>query len=420
MRRTSSSPPEAMAWAPLSTTLRSACSSRSASTRQSTGRAGDWLSTVTSRVWKSAEASISTLETTAAQILILQLKLDRAGEIDEGLDDAIEAADLALDDVEVAQRVAADLNLVPEQFQVNDDGVDGVLDFVADAGRESADRGHAARNLQLGFDLPNGFEVVDGEQSAEGMTVAGLGVVDEVEGDLDAAAGFGGDFFLDDGHAALERVAYEAAEAGVAVEDLADFSAEDAFAADVEEALAGAGDQDGAGVAGEEHDAVLQVGEDLVEVLAQGGEDLLDVADALAEALDLAGNLSDSVVAARRDSRSGTGSWGRHQLGFDAAQFAGCGGSASASCAASSVKALADLLDGLQSEVGHEGGDDHGDDHGQAHETERLDQPGLEGVAEKGGANADADGQEGLIVAVEAERDVVDLGPARRRCGRCG
>ena len=30
-------------------------------------------------------------------------------------------------------------------------------------------------------------------------------------------------------------------------------------------------------------------------------------------------------------------------------------------------------------------------------------------MAEKGGANADADGQEGLVVAVEAERDVVDL-----------
>ena len=81
----------------------------------------------------------------------------------------------------MAQRVAADLDLVPQQFEVNHDRIDGILDFVSDAGSEAADGRHAARDFQLGFDLLDRFEIVDGEQSAERMTVARLGVVDKVE-----------------------------------------------------------------------------------------------------------------------------------------------------------------------------------------------------------------------------------------------
>src|SRR5580700_1313143 len=95
-----------------------------------------------------------------AQILILELELHGAREINQRLDNTIEAANLALDNVEMPQRVAAGMNLVPEQLQMDDDGVDGILDLVADSGREAADRGHAARNLELGLDLADRLQVV--------------------------------------------------------------------------------------------------------------------------------------------------------------------------------------------------------------------------------------------------------------------
>ena len=353
---------------------------------------------------------MSTPETIAAQILILELQLDRAGEIDQGLDDPVQAANLALDDVQVAQRIAADLDLVPQQLKVDDDGVDGILDFVPDAGSEAADRRHAPGNLQLGLDLPNRFEVVNGEQSAERMAVARLRVVDEVERDFDPAPGLGGHLFLHDRHPAFEGVADEPAEAGRAVEDLPDLGAENPLAADVEEALAGAGDQHGAGVAGEEHDPVLQIGEDLIEVLAQGAEDFLDVADALAEAFDLAGDLGDRVPAATGFGVRGCGA--RQQLRLEVRRSGRGRPPGEFLLRGQRVEALADLFDGLQREVRHESGDDHGDDHGQAHEAEGLQQPRLEGVAEKSGADPDADREEGLIVAVKTQGDVVDLGRA--------
>jgi len=158
------------------------------------------------------------------------------------------------------------------------------------------------------------------------MPIAGLRVVNEIERNFDAAAGFGGDFFLDNGHAALEGVANDAAEPRIAVENLADFRPKDVLAADVKEALDRAGDQDGSSIAGEKHDAVLQIGKDLVEILAESGEYFFHVADALAKALNFAGNLSDRVVAAAPRFALGRRKLGSDQLGFDgAAQFTGSG-----------------------------------------------------------------------------------------------
>ena len=51
---------------------------------------------------------------------------------------------LSVDDLEVPRRGAIGVaELGFEQLKVNDDCVNGVLDFVADAGGESADGSHA-------------------------------------------------------------------------------------------------------------------------------------------------------------------------------------------------------------------------------------------------------------------------------------
>ncbi len=249
------------------------------------------------------------------------------------------------------------LHLVAQQFEVHHDGVDGVLDLVADSRGETADGGHAPRDLELGFDFADGFQIVEGEQRAERMAVARLGIMNEVERDFDAAAGFGGHFFLHDGHAPLEGIADERPRR-VLRSKISRTSAPKMRSRPMfRKRSHGAGNQDGAGVPGEQHDAVLQIGEDLVEVLAQGGEDLFDVANALAEALDFAGDLSHGIVSApRRPAPEGrpagnSGSMVRRRLGD--AVF-----SASSSWAAQSVEPTADLLNGLQSEVGHKGGND--------------------------------------------------------------
>ena len=61
-------------------------------------------------------------------------------------------------------------------------------------------------------------------------------------------------------------------------------------------------DQHRAPVAGEEQDAVLQIAENLVEILLQRGEDLFHIAHALADALDLGGNLGGRVLPGRGSS----------------------------------------------------------------------------------------------------------------------
>ena len=62
---------------------------------------------------------------------------------------------------------------------MDDDGVDGVLDLVSDAGGEASDGGHAAGDLQFGLDLFNRLQVVEGDQCAEAL--AGVVVENEIE-----------------------------------------------------------------------------------------------------------------------------------------------------------------------------------------------------------------------------------------------
>ena len=108
-----------------------------------------------------------------AQVLLAELDLHGAGEVDQGLDDAVKAVNLGVNDFEVADGGCAGVaELGLEQLEVDDDGVDGVLDLVADAGGEAADGGHAAGEFQLRLDLLGGLEVVEGDERAQALRVS--------------------------------------------------------------------------------------------------------------------------------------------------------------------------------------------------------------------------------------------------------
>ena len=91
--------------------------------------------------------------------------------------------------------------------------------------------------------------------------------------------------------------------------------AEDGFARNLEESPRRFRHQHGAAVCGEQQDAVLQVAENLVEILFQRREDFLNIAHALADALDLGRYLRGSVQV-------------RPRLGFFCRDGLACRGSA--------------------------------------------------------------------------------------------
>ena len=79
----------------------------------------------------------------------MEVKFHGAGEVGEGLDDAIEALHLTGEDIDVALcsfagAVACGCYFGAKEFEVNDHGIDGIFDFVADAGGEFADGGESA------------------------------------------------------------------------------------------------------------------------------------------------------------------------------------------------------------------------------------------------------------------------------------
>jgi len=239
-----------------------------------------------------------------AEVLFAELEFNGSAEIDEELDNAVEAMDFGFDDFEVTHgRSAGTGELAFEELDMDDDGVDGVFDFVPDAGGESADGGHAAGELEFRLDGFGGLKVMKGNERAEAL--AGVVVEDEVDGGLDAATGFGEDFFLNEGDAGVKRVAEDDAEDGGAIEDFASVEAEDCVSLDGEESAGGFRDKDSAAVSGEEQDAVLKISENLIEVLFQGGEDFFDIAHALTEALDFSGDGGCGVLARGFASRGG-------------------------------------------------------------------------------------------------------------------
>ncbi len=99
-----------------------------------------------------------------------------------------------------------------EQLQVDHDGVDGVLDFVAHAGGEPADGGHAPRELELRLDGFGRFKIVQHDQRAQPLLR--VFVVDELQRCLNAASGFRANLFLDQRGAGVEGLAQHPAQGG--------------------------------------------------------------------------------------------------------------------------------------------------------------------------------------------------------------
>ncbi len=78
--------------------------------------------------------------------------------------------------------------------------------------------------------------------------------------------------------------------------------AENVFARKFEESPRRLGHQHRASVPGEEQNAVLQIAENLVEIFSQRGEDLFHITHALADPLNLGGNLRGRILPGARPS----------------------------------------------------------------------------------------------------------------------
>ena len=189
------------------------------------------------------------------------------------------------------------VQLVSQQFEMHHDGVDGVLDLVADSGGKPADGRHSAREFQLAFDFAHRFQIVQRKQGAQALPLpVGVFIVDEIERNLHSTAGFGRDLFLHHGNPGVEGISHRPAQQRVPVEHLVNFSSQDVIAVHAEEPFDRVADQHGAVVAGEKENSVFQIGHDLVEVLFQRRENLFHVAHAAAEALDLVRYLHHGIA----------------------------------------------------------------------------------------------------------------------------
>ena len=86
----------------------------------------------------------------ASQINFFKPQLTRPGEVNQDLNDAIEAVNLVADDVHVTARVGINLvQFVLQKLQMQNDRVDRVLDFVGDAACGSCARGETTRQFQF-------------------------------------------------------------------------------------------------------------------------------------------------------------------------------------------------------------------------------------------------------------------------------
>ena len=131
------------------------------------------------------------------------------------------------------------------------------------------------------------------------QALLGVFVVDKLQRGLNAASGFSTNLLLVESGAGIERFAENAAQGCGGIEDIVSVKAENVLARNFKEAPRRLRHEDGAPIAGEEQDAILKVAENLVEIFSQRGEDLLHITHALADALDLCGNLGGRILPGR-------------------------------------------------------------------------------------------------------------------------
>jgi len=123
--------------------------------------------------------------------------------------------------------------------------------------------------------------------------------LDEIEGHQHAAAVAVVHLHARKGLMAVNRIPHQPAERPLGGEDGFHAFAQHLAPGAADKLLGGGADQHHLPVTGEQHQAVLQVGHDLIEVLLQGGENLLNIAKLAAEPVDLGGHHSILVRALR-------------------------------------------------------------------------------------------------------------------------
>src|SRR5579871_290261 len=249
------------------------------------------------------------------------------------------------------------------------DGVNGILDLVRDAAGEAAAGREPAGHLDFVADPLYRFRVAHDEQSADLRVF----LLHEIEGNLHALAAGRLELPLRNGALALEGIEEGGTDAGIAVEDFADGAAQQLTPGASEESFDRGADQHDTGITGEEHQAILQLGHELIDVVFQCRENFASVADLASEV----GNLErdQSVFVMPRGARA--------EIALLAAGHA--------------VEIAADGFQRSQSEVGDSRREKQREKDRRYRKVERVHDLQIDLALQKDRRNADTNGAEGFI-----------------------
>ena len=227
------------------------------------------------------------------QVHFFQPQIAGTSEVDQDLHDAVEAVNFVADDVHVAARVGIVLlQLVLQQLQMQHDGIDGVLDLVRHASGQAAAGGKAARNFNLILNAAHRFGIAHGEQRADRRAL----FLNEVERHLHAAAIGSVEFVLHQRTLLLECGQNHCAQNRSIGENFFRGASQDFAARAAQKFFRRGAHQHDPRIAREEHEPVLQLGHDLLDVVFQRGENLVGIANLPAQVRDLQRDQADFVA----------------------------------------------------------------------------------------------------------------------------
>src|SRR6185312_9556445 len=208
------------------------------------------------------------------EICIFQAQFARAGEVHENLHHAVETMDFAVDDVHVAAGVRIDLlQFVPQQLQMEHDGVDRVLDLVSNPACDASAGRNPPRKFNFIFNTTGRLGIAHGQQGANLRPF----FLDEIQGQLHATAIRGLNLPLLDGVVQPKSIQQQRAKWRFGGKDLSGALSMKLPARPTEKTLHRRAYQHNFGIAREEHEAVLQARHDLVDIALQRGEDFAGV-----------------------------------------------------------------------------------------------------------------------------------------------
>src|SRR5882724_1149912 len=226
----------------------------------------------------------------------LEAYIHGPAEIEKTLDHGVQAVDFLVQNLDRLQSVAV-LIVRERLFEILEPqahGVQRIFYFVRDASGDAAKRGEALADLQLRVDAFERIEIAQSDQRAHAFAV----FLNGLHADADAFEPFGGLQFGFRGDFA-ELIAIEVQRLAQWVarrENLGDAAAEKLSGFAAEKFLRRGTDHHGAGVAGEEQQAVFESGHDRIHVLAKGAEDFVDAPELLADLGNLAADLANFVA----------------------------------------------------------------------------------------------------------------------------